>query len=73
MLFPIALVPFSRIQDWKLFDSDVGVDSAREIREYFMPNFSDWKDHDSYSLAFERLVRDLKAQSKTNGGQSNTS
>jgi uncharacterized protein YjbI with pentapeptide repeats len=61
MLFPITLVPFEQIKSWKLFDADTGTDSAREIREYFVPDFSRWKDHDSYSVAFERLVRDLKA------------
>jgi TIR domain/Pentapeptide repeats (8 copies) len=61
MLFPIALVPFDCIKAWKLFDADTGIDSAREIREYFIPDFSNWKDHDSYATAFERLVRDLKA------------
>jgi uncharacterized protein YjbI with pentapeptide repeats len=61
MLFPITLVPFDRIKGWKLFDADTGIDTAREIREYFVPDFSDWKDHDTYSRAFERLVRDLKA------------
>ena len=44
-----------------LFDADTGIDSAREIREYFIPDFSNWKDHDSYATAFERLLRDLKA------------
>jgi hypothetical protein len=62
MLFPITLVPFDRIKSWKLLDADIGIDSAREIREYFIPDFSDWKDHDSYSKAFERLLRDLKAE-----------
>jgi uncharacterized protein YjbI with pentapeptide repeats len=61
MLFPITLVPYEQIKSWKLFDADTGIDSAREIREYFVPDFSGWKDHDSYSAAFERLVRDLKA------------
>jgi hypothetical protein len=61
MLFPITLAPFDRIQEWKLFDADRGIDSAREIREYFIPDFSDWKDHDSYQKAFERLLRDLKS------------
>jgi hypothetical protein len=61
MLFPITLVPFDRIKDWKLFDADRGIDSAREIREYFIPDFSNWKDHDSYQKAFDRLLRDLKA------------
>jgi hypothetical protein len=61
MLFPITLVPFERVRRWKLFDADTGIDSAREIREYFIPDFSNWKDHDSYQRAFERLVRGLKA------------
>ncbi len=55
MLFPIAIVAFDRIKDWKLFDADRGTDSAREVREYFIPDFSNWKDHDSYQKAFDRL------------------
>ncbi len=62
MLFPITLVPFERLKGWKLFDADRGIDSAREIREYFIPDFSNWKDHDWYTATFERLVRDLKAR-----------
>ena len=61
MLFPITPVPFDRTKHWKLFDPDRGIDSASEIREYFIPVFSNWKDHDSYQKAFDRLLRDLKA------------
>ncbi|HEY5173947.1 MAG TPA: toll/interleukin-1 receptor domain-containing protein [Terriglobales bacterium] len=61
LLFPITLVPFEAIKQWKLFDADIGMDSAREIREYFIPDFSNWRDHDSYQAAFQRLVKDLKA------------
>src|SRR5204863_2797112 len=61
MLFPISLVPFENIKQWKAFDADTGKDSAREVREYFIPDFSNWEDHDSYQKAFERLLRDLKA------------
>ena len=64
VLFPISLVPFAKIRDWRCFDADTGKDSAREIREYFIPDFSNWKDHDSYQHAFERLVKDLKAEEK---------
>ena len=64
MLFPITVAPFYRIKEWKLFDADRGIDGAREIREYFVPDFSNWKDHDSYQKAFERLVRDLKAEDR---------
>jgi uncharacterized protein YjbI with pentapeptide repeats len=63
VLFPITLVPFEAIRDWECFDSDTGKDSAREIREYFIPDFSNWKDHDSYQRAFERLLTDLRAAS----------
>jgi len=62
MLFPITLTPHSSIRNWKLFDADRGIDSAKEIREYFIPDFSNWKDHDAYQAAFHRLVKDLKAE-----------
>jgi hypothetical protein len=61
VLFPVRLVGFEVLRDWECFDSDTGKDSAREIREYFIPDFSNWKDHDSYQTAFQRLVKDLKA------------
>jgi hypothetical protein len=61
VLFPVRLVPFEAIRDWECFDADAGKDSAREIREYFIPDFSEWKEHDAYKKAFERLLRDLKA------------
>jgi hypothetical protein len=62
VLFPVRLVAFEVLRDWECFDGDTGKDSAREIREYFIPDFSNWKDHDSYQTAFQRLVKDLKAE-----------
>jgi hypothetical protein len=61
VLFPIRLAPFETLRDWECFDADTGKDSAREIREYFIPDFSNWKNHDSYQEAFQRLIGDLKA------------
>jgi uncharacterized protein YjbI with pentapeptide repeats len=61
MLFPIRLVNFETIRDWKCFDADRGKDSAREIREYFIPDFSNWKkDRDAYKAAFASLLKALK-------------
>ena len=60
VLFPVRLVNFEAIRQWKCFDADTGKDAAKEIREYFIPDFSNWKDHDSYQKAFERLLKDLK-------------
>jgi hypothetical protein len=61
-LFPIRLVDFDAIQQWECFDADSGKDLAVELREYFIPDFSNWKDHDSFEKAFDRLLRDLKAE-----------
>jgi uncharacterized protein YjbI with pentapeptide repeats len=60
MLFPIAIVPYKSILDWELFDSDLGMDLAAEIRSYHIPDFSDWKNHNSYIKIFEKLMSDLK-------------
>jgi len=60
-LFPVRLVDFETLRDWECFDADTGKDSAREIREFFIPDFSIRKDFDSYRQAFERLLKDLKA------------
>jgi len=65
MLFPIRLVDFETLRDWECFDSDTGKDSAREIREYYVPNFSMWKtDHDAYKRELEKLVIALQAPHK---------
>jgi len=61
VLFPVRLVAFAAIQAWECFDADTGQDLAAEIRSYFIPDFSDWKDHDSYQKTFDGLLRDLKA------------
>lgn len=59
-LFPIGLVAFDAIRHWEAFDADTGKDMGREVREYFIPDFSSWKDYDSYTKAFDRLLHDLK-------------
>ncbi len=61
VLFPVRLVGFETLRDWECFDADTGKDSAREIREYFIPDFANWKDHDSYQKGFDRLLKDLKS------------
>jgi hypothetical protein len=64
-LFPIRLVDFETIRDWECFDADAGKDLGVEIREYFIPDFSNWKDHDSFEAGFSHLLRDLKAEEAT--------
>jgi hypothetical protein len=63
-LFPIRLTDFETLREWKCFDADIGKDLAKEVREYFIPDFSNWKDHDAFEAAFARLQKDLKDESK---------
>lgn len=62
ILFPVRLVNFSVMRDWECFDGNTGKDSAKEIRDYYVPDFSNWKDHDSYQIEFEKLLRDLRTE-----------
>ena len=45
-LFPVRLVDFKAIEGWEFFDG--GEDLAARVREYFIPDFSNWKDHDAF-------------------------
>lgn len=69
VLFPISLVPFDAVRAWKAFDADTGKDMAREIREYLVGDFSNWKDHDSFEKGFQRLLRDLRAEGAKEAGE----
>jgi hypothetical protein len=62
VLFPISLVPFEQIRAWKCFDADTGEDLAEKVREYHIPNFTDWKNHDAFEKAFADLMRDLRRE-----------
>jgi hypothetical protein len=61
-LFPIRLVDYDAIREWECFDADHGKDLALEVREYFIPDFTNWKDQEAFEVSFRRLMRDLKAQ-----------
>ena len=61
MLFPVSLVGFQPLKEWECFDAEIGKDSAVEIREYFIPDFTSWKtNHDAYKENFDRLVNSLQ-------------
>lgn len=61
-LFPIRLVSFERIREWECFDAESGKDLAIEVREYFIPDFSNWKNHDDFEAAFDKLLEDLRGK-----------
>jgi hypothetical protein len=56
------LVSFEAIRDWELFDADEGKDLAAEIRECYIPDFSNWKSLASYARGLQKLLRDLTAE-----------
>jgi hypothetical protein len=60
-LFPIRLTNYETLQEWVCIDSTTGEDLAEEVRSYFIPDFSNWKNHDDLEQAFARLLSDLKA------------
>jgi len=64
-LFPLRLVDMSTLKRWTCFDADSGKDLAVEVREYFIPDFTNWKEHDVYQAAFARLLKDLKEEKMT--------
>jgi hypothetical protein len=52
---------FEGIREWSCPDPDTSKDTPREIREYFIPDFSNWKDERRYEVALQRLLGGLNA------------
>lgn len=65
VLFPTGLVPFEDVRKWRVFDADQGTDTGREVREFYIPDFSDWSHEAKYKAAFERLLKDLRVADPT--------
>jgi uncharacterized protein YjbI with pentapeptide repeats len=63
-LFPIRLADIEKIMAWECLEAGTGQDLAAKAREYFIPDFSNWQEPESYQKALEQLVRDLKAESQ---------
>lgn len=63
-LFPVRLTDYETLQRWECRDSISGKDLAEEVRLYFIPDFSNWKDHDQFEAAFARLLKDLRAEER---------
>lgn len=61
-LFPLRLTNYETLLAWKCRDSISGKDLAEEVRQYYIPDFSNWKDHDSFEAALDRLLRDLRTE-----------
>jgi Restriction endonuclease/TIR domain len=60
ILLPVSLVSMDEIQAWECFDADSGKDLAVEIREYFIPIFESWRNPESFSIQFEKVLQGLQ-------------
>lgn len=56
------MIDYKELKKWDLFDAATVTNLADEVLEYYISDFSKWKDHDSYKESFERLLRDLKGE-----------
>jgi hypothetical protein len=60
ILFPIRLVDYAKLSELELFDADEGRDLGREIRQFFINDFSGWQDDTLFEAELNRLLQALK-------------
>jgi hypothetical protein len=61
VLFPVLVgMSFQDLRSWEYFDADIGKSSSREIREYYIPDFTNWRSATFYREELAKLLRDLK-------------
>ena len=64
-LFPVRLIEWNALKDWEFFHSVTVTDLAEEVLSYYIPDFSNWKDHDSFETEFGKLLDALKKDEST--------
>lgn len=60
VLFPIRVTSYDSLLSWNCIDPETGLDIAADIREYYIPDFSNWQDHDCFEKTYYRLLDDLR-------------
>jgi hypothetical protein len=60
IVYPVSTCSLEELEKWKT-DPEPGKDYAREIREYFIPNFSNWHDSYAYDQVFAALLREFRS------------
>ena len=59
VLFPIRLVPMETIQQQNWWDDVLSRDLTNEVRRYYIPDFTHWKDHDAFEAEAAKLIAAL--------------
>jgi uncharacterized protein YjbI with pentapeptide repeats len=72
VLFPVSLLPFERLREWTSVDTDTGEDLARVVREFYIQDFSNWKEETAFVESLDKLVASLRKERsrfrRTKGG-----
>lgn len=55
VLFPISVVEFGKLKNWVIED-DESPDLAKEIRKYFIPDFSQWREKEAFQSELGKLL-----------------
>lgn len=63
-LVPIRLTSIEAFEKWRSIDPKTGTDLAEEVRGYFIPDFSKWRDPDVFSDCVNQLVASLRRRDK---------
>lgn len=61
VLFPVSLVSIDAIRQWECVDPDSGIDFARELRSYHIPDFSKWSDPAEFEKQVTKVINALRA------------
>ena len=59
LLFPVRITSETSIKNWELFDADLGMDIAAEVRSRSMADFEHWRDDVQYQRELDRLLANL--------------
>ncbi|HWR15642.1 MAG TPA: restriction endonuclease [Terriglobales bacterium] len=60
VLFPVSVVPIDVIREWECFDADSGIDIAKDLRSYHIPDFSNWSDPAEFDREVTRVISALR-------------
>jgi len=60
VLLPIRLVAFEKLRPWEWFEADFARDLASAVRDYYIPDFSGWRDPNVFQRGLEQLLRALR-------------
>lgn len=60
VLFPVALASIDTIRAWECVDPDTGIDIAKVLRSYHIPDFSSWADPISFEEQITKVTKALE-------------